>query len=476
MTYQNNNVFADQLDDNQAKISKNRLRFGPLEMFRTSQIPSSSEGRLGDIVFVDDAAGPSSTPISERIPTSVQMHQKGASGWNEILNSETGVLVSEYDRSNTNRKVITEKSDFPTPVNGVITLEDNTQYMISSSIDLGSDRIQTGINNSIVGLLNESSIVASNLTVGQHLITTNSSLNIQEITLSAGPDGSIFDVDGCPSLIITNVLFTNSASMGNINDCGTFVMFISGWDMDGLVFSGTMQTVVFDTVRVAASEAGRTGIRFMSGSSVSSRVRISLNSFNVVSGAIGIDVDPSITINNETFVVLGNIFEGAGTYVNGISPTSDMSFFKNNVNLTSSQSYAQMTLSSNATITDIITQNIFTKISGTTTSPLLSRFTMPSNNRLVYTGTKERLFRIDVSLNTTGGTNDVIGVTYGVNGTSYTGYVTSAYLDANGASYATYSSNLLTLTSGDYVEIFIRNQTSTTDVTVVSMNVIIVEI
>lgn len=78
---------------------------------------------------------------------------------------------------------VSEKSDFPTPSNGVITLLDNATYFITSTVDLIGDRLACGINTTIIGGSSENCrIKSTGLTSA--LITSSYSLPIRNITIT----------------------------------------------------------------------------------------------------------------------------------------------------------------------------------------------------------------------------------------------------------------------------------------------------
>ena len=87
--------------------------------------------------------------------------------------------------------VVNEASDFPTPVSGVITLEDNTDYFITNDISL-PDRFEFGDNTQLRG----AGTVINTLTytgIEAMISCEDCSIRVIAITLEF-PNGSLFDV------------------------------------------------------------------------------------------------------------------------------------------------------------------------------------------------------------------------------------------------------------------------------------------
>lgn len=474
MTFQNNNVFANELDDNRTKISKNRLKFGPVEIYRVSEVPDDSEGRIGDIAIIDDTAGPSTVPISERVPTTVGIYHKETTGWKSFVTGSfdvSGLLpTSEFTRWTTNQVVITEKADFPDPVGGVIQLEDNTHYLIADHIDLGTDRLVLGVDTPLRGLTDELSSISSNL-ADDALITSTNLTSLQSLNLQAGSNGHILNCDGSGSVVLSDCYIQNSASVGTLNDCNSFFIESSAlFATDGVTIQGNVTSFVIDTSLFQTSGSGSSAFNITAGVVAASRLRFSSCSFITAADTTAITVDPSITINDEALFITDCIFRGPGTYISGVEPADDMAFFKDNINLQGSRSYSLITMTGNSTETVINTVDTFVKVAGNTIAGVQERFAMPVGGRMTYTGTKPRVFKVTADVSITGGNNVETGLTFGVNGTPNTTYTTRLFLDAAGRSYANTVSTIIELDTNDYIELFIRNETGTTNFTVTDLS------
>ena len=92
--------------------------------------------------------------------------------------------------------VVKGVSDFPDPVDNVITLTDHTAYLIDGDIDIGANRLVGGINTAIIGHTPEVSFLHNNL-AGEALITSQETLTLYRLTLYVeGSGASILDLLG----------------------------------------------------------------------------------------------------------------------------------------------------------------------------------------------------------------------------------------------------------------------------------------
>lgn len=61
------------------------------------------------------------------------------------------ILGGDGLNSNPYLQFIQTKQNFPSPVSGVIFLDDNTTYFITTTVDLQGDRLVGGVNTAIIG-------------------------------------------------------------------------------------------------------------------------------------------------------------------------------------------------------------------------------------------------------------------------------------------------------------------------------------
>jgi len=117
--------------------------------------------------------------------------------------------------------------------------------------------------------------------------------------------------------------------------------------------------------------------------------------------------------------------------------------------------------------TTISTPGTMVKAAGTTALTNARNFTMPSDNRLTYTGVPDRHIHIALSVSfTTSGTNEDISIAIAKTGVVLTHSKLTRFLATGMDHGATASHGDVILSTNDYLEIFVTNEDSTSDVTI----------
>lgn len=127
-------------------------------------------------------------------------------------------------------------------------------------------------------------------------------------------------------------------------------------------------------------------------------------------------------------------------------------------------SFGGLYISSAAATT--LTADTWTKAAGTTTSTNLNRFTMPANNRLTYTGTPDVHCHIAMSFTVTSASN-AQDFLFGVakNDTIDTPSILGRRIVSSSEMGAAAVHTDLTLSTGDYIEMFVQNDTGSNNAT-----------
>jgi hypothetical protein len=128
---------------------------------------------------------------------------------------------------------------------------------------------------------------------------------------------------------------------------------------------------------------------------VASRVRLNVCNITTPTGGVALAVDPA-AVADESFVVLGSIFAGAGAVTSGVGPSSVKAFFKLNLELQDTAPRAAYSISDNVT-GFVATQNVAFKLVGTTTPRASQLFTVATTNRAEYIGSKARTFLVIIT-------------------------------------------------------------------------------
>jgi hypothetical protein len=131
----------------------------------------------------------------------------------------------------------------------------------------------------------------------------------------------------------------------------------------------------------------------------------------------------------------------------------------------------------NTDVTTISTVNVGVKVEGTTTpGAQLLRFTH-SDNRLTYSSGRTRLFLFQAIGNeVNGGNNDQYAFSFYKNGVKIPETEKTITADSGGNAATFVIQGVIELKVGDYVELFVENQTDADDLTVSYLNVVAVAV
>lgn len=374
---------------------------------------------------------------------------------------------------------VTTKSDLPTAVSGVITLEANKTYFFTTIVDLTGDRLVCGANTTILGGSSENCVIKSTgLSSSTALITSVYSLPIRNITITHGTALNL-DGDGTTTALDWfGVNFTDCATVGTIKDYTNFIMQDSAFlNSGGLTLDGSIGTVGF-TQCLFDLATGSTGFIILSTANITRRFRIIYSSFVALSGETGINVSASATIGNERYILDTVNFSGGGTYIAGVNDTSNKSLFINCVGITNTAVNGQLYMQGNATATTVSASNTFYKVLGTTTASADNAKYTHTNNRLTNDAAISRKYLIQCSISFTSGASHVceFGFYDSKLGAIRTPSRVKATSNSGGRAENVHMACVVSHTLGDYLEIHCSNNTSSQNITVTDMNFVITEI
>lgn len=369
-------------------------------------------------------------------------------------------------------------SDLPTAVSGVITLLDNITYFFTTEVDLAGSRLVSGRNTTILGASSENCRIKSTGLTGTALITSVYSLPIRNITIEADVALNL-DGDGTTTALDWfGVNFTDCATVGTIKDYSNFIMADSAFlNSGGLTFDGTIGTVGFSQCLFDVNGTN-TAFILPSTLTISRRFRIIYSSFVVTSGQTGINVNASATIPTEGYILDTVNFAGGGTYLSGVDHTSNDALFINCTNITNTAVNGQLYMQGNATATTIASTANFYKVLGTTTASADNSKFSHSNNRLTCDAVISRKYLIQCSLAVASGANNVLEFGFYDSQLSAVRTPSRTKVTANGSGRVESVTFMcvVTMKAADYIEIWCRNTSGTTSITVEQLNFTITEI
>lgn len=374
---------------------------------------------------------------------------------------------------------VTTKSDLPTAVSNIITLDANKTYFFTTTVDLTGDRLVCSANTTILGGSSENCVIKSTgLSSSTALITSVYSLPIRNITITHGKALNL-DGDGTTTALDWfGVNFTDCATVGTIKDYTNFIMQDSAFlNSGGMTLDGTIGTVGF-TQCLFDLASTTTGITIASTANITRRFRIIYSSFVTLSGETSINVSSSATISNERYILDTVNFSGGGTYITGVNETSNKSLFINCVGITNTAVNGQLYMQGNATATVVSATNTFYKVLGTTTASSDNSKYTHTNNRLTNDAAISRKYLIQCSLSFTSGTGDVcqFGFYDSKIAAIRTPSKTKATANSSGRAENIHMACVVSHILGDYLEIHCANLSSVANITVSDMNFVITEI
>lgn len=372
---------------------------------------------------------------------------------------------------------VTSLADLPTPSAGVITLEADHTYFFIGTVDLQGNRMVGQFNTCLLGYSSENAFITSTgLGAGVALFTTAWTTPIRHVTFK--DVDTALDIDGLGNdpvaLDWTGVNFTNVPNIGVIKDVGNFIFtkgaFLSS---QGLSFDGTFGTIsIADSLLQGTGAAGAI-VTLPSTLTVTRRFRIIYSSIVAFGSTTGLDVSTSASIPVEGYILDTINFSGGSTYQAGVTFEDNKALFVRCRGITNSREVSQYYMNGNLTTTNIASSGVAYKVEGATTSNTrTSKFTN-TDNRATYIGAFSRNFYAVATLSMSSSTNQLIGSYIAKNGTILTESEIYLQTDNNGDITNVTIQALVDLDTNDYIEVFVENASSSSNITVSDMNVTI---
>lgn len=297
---------------------------------------------------------------------------------------------------------------------------------------------------------------------------------IRNLTISGG-GAPIFDITGTGSdlLLVNNTVFTGASTMGTLHSLGTaffsVTQYVSNSDGFDLTDIGSffMSNVFWTTSNTGA---------FATISGTFNNFQIVSGRIEADAGEIGVDVSANPIITNEASLN-GLSFVGAGALVSGYTVGSyiDFSFTTDwNVNCSGIPTETDDQSTANFFSTSAITSGFAQNITNNTAVPIvgngafanteLFRFrSNAANNRLIYEGKKNRNFQVSASLSVrvASATNDFYSFIIAKNGVVVDDSDTLVLIESDNQIQSVSINTVVTLDSGDFVEIYAQRLTGT---------------
>lgn len=407
---------------------------------------------------------------------------------NDVFNTINTDINVLYNTATTNVSFINTVSDFPSGrvvagiVPPVIKLVDNKSYVITSIINTNGAIISGGINTPIHGYSSENCWLEGSIPSGYALINSSHSLPLFNITLSAsGTNVKLLNLDATnnanQALDWLGVNLRN-AKIGLIKNYTNFVInstlatdLKGGFEFDGSIGTVSFLQCLFSNMTVT----GESYIKLLPTANVTRRFRMFYSSMVVPNSVTGVAVVSGATVPIESFIFDNVNFSGSNeaNYLAGLNYLNNESLIKECKGVTNSNSIGQMYMSGNATTTTIANTTDYVKVAGTTTANALNQKFSHSNNKLTYTGALTNSFEVICTLSATAGTNNQVYFAIYKNGVLDTSSITIATTSGTGRAENFIVTWFGTLSQNDYIEVFCRNASATTNILTTNLNLII---
>lgn len=369
--------------------------------------------------------------------------------------------------------------DLPDPVSGVITLEAGNTYFITGNLDLNGSRLEAGGVITLYGTSSEtSSITSTGLADGTPLFTSRYTIPVRFITFKDVHTAIYIDDDsGVNAPVAVDWLGVNFNNVTEIGEIGTVDNFIYNFgaflNSQGLTFTGTIGTVGIANSLLQGDGTADSILEITSTATITRRFRVIYSSVIAHTDTTAITVSSSATIPVEGFILDTVNFSGGSTYVSGITSGDNKSRWSECRGIDNSSALSNYYMTGNATATTITTTGTAVKVAGTTTSAAITQKFTNTDNKSTYTGAILRDFKVTVVLSANSGNNNEVGIYIAKNGTLITESEVYITTNAGGRAEGGVAQVIVTLDQDDYIEVFVENDTSTSDITVTELSVIV---
>jgi hypothetical protein len=390
------------------------------------------------------------------------------------------------------------KNDLPPAVNGVINLKDNYTYFFTTTVDLRGDRLVAGDNTTILGGSSENCrIKSTGISTTTALLSSVYSLPLRNITFEAPfAINLVASIPSVHALDWFGVNFTNCAKVGIISSYNNFIMLDGAFlNSQDLTFDGTTGTVGFNQCLFSGNfglGGTKSILNFPDTFRSTRRIRVTVCSFVVPSGYTGITVQDGVVFSqSESFILQTCNFSGPGTKL-GISTHTDVdgrdTFFEGNRGIQNTYASGQLYMRDNTdtTVIGVGNTNVWTKVVGVTTTAgsINSKF-IATEGRLTYDVSIDRRFLSQATISFTTENPNIepdieIGIldynsTIGIGTILQTSATTIRSCDY-GTYYIAHLTDIHDHNQGDYIELYIRNKTDDSDITVNEMSLLLTSI
>ena len=365
----------------------------------------------------------------------------------------------------TRRVIVNTIADLPAAVGGVITLAANTLYVQADDVAFSTNRLVFGANTVYSGL--DSLVVTASYTGTLPFLTfTNVSGSTKNINF-VHPNSPLygFTDSGTNVLRVSDVSYAG-ASIGTFGGNGSsvrFTNFSGSTTSNGMLLVGDWKAFLFQPA--LSSIAAGTFIDL--GTATFDSISVTETTLDYPAGAFFMSGE--LSSGNMNVGGLATITKtrltGSGTPLEQITPDDAQFTFSLNDSIRDSRSDGLLYIQGNTVASTIASANTPVLAAGVWTIGPTGQFTGTTGGRLTYIGVKDARLPITLSVSVapTLSTGIAISVYIAINGTIVAGS------RSRGTGSAGLPDSITipwqhTFSTNDYVEVFVENNTNSTDI------------
>jgi hypothetical protein len=373
----------------------------------------------------------------------------------------------------TQRVVVNVLSDFPTPVSSVITLADDTEYLIGDDISLGTNELVMGDGCAVSGI--ESVAVTLTYTGTADMFTIlNDTARINDLTISCASGRVINFSDNTDTLFRMNDCTVSCATFGLFNSGGASGSTVRFTNVSpaSITSSGCTITGSWNTWLWEVSAANLTGgSLFNFGSATFDAIVLDLILANLGAGTTLITgAASSANINTGgTAIVTRMLTSGAGTILSGMTVDDALWNFFHSNDIADTRPDGLLSMQSNATATEIAVAGTPVLVAGAWVVERSSQMTGTTAGRLTYDGGKDATLPITGSFTAEPASGGAVNISIEValDGSVVPNSKRTANSSAGNPASITIPWQEIFATA-TFVEYFVTNETSTVNILVSS--------
>lgn len=368
----------------------------------------------------------------------------------------------------------------------LLNIDSSKVYIVDGAIDMGTQSVEVPEGGLSIAGLNGSRATSKLISTENNFtlftVAPSGSFSGPVVTQSmtidiSGTNSKVYDLDNdenSHAIDISGVNYENCTSLGDLTSYRQLLLDDVGFIFieDGITFNGTMSggIAVLTTIAIgfpAAATMFKEGASFI----LNGSIRSDINFLSVDASSVLFDFQES-NISNDGAFSLTNVRTIATNAIPNVPSSSVKARFRNCSGIDNTYIGGNFTVSSDVATT-ISTVNTLVKMAGTTTYDDLQWSQANGNNSIESISSLTYDIEVKGTLSFSGGNNDKMGLQIRLWDDSASAYVNVGpryTATLNGGSGSTRVENLpffanATLNENDRIEIWIENQTDTTDIT-----------